>query len=285
MFSIYDLITNTPPTIRVVDIGAMYLGPNKDSFDALLKKGDVSIVGFEPVQSECERLNAMHGVGKHAAKRLYLPYAVGDGSIRTFNITNSLATSSLYEPYTELLDKFQNLENYVQVVQRKEMQTRRLDDIPEAAGADYIKVDVQGAELDVFRGAKNVLKDVVVVQTEVEFVPLYRGQPLFAEVDQILRENGFLFHKLSSTAGRMFKPLIRDNNPDKHGSQMLWADAVYIKNFMNLDELSSEKLLKLAIILHEIYDSLDTCAFVLQAYDRGVKDGLLERYYTRLLGK
>lgn len=278
MFSIYDLMTNTPPTIRVVDVGAMYLGPGKDPFDALLKRDAVSIVGFEPVPSECDKLNAIHG-----AKRLYLPYAIGDGSARTLNVTNTVMTSSLYEPNTELLDKFQNLENLVRVVERMQIQTHRLDDIPEVAGSDYVKVDVQGAELDVFRGATNVLEDAVIVHTEIEFVPLYRDQPLFADVDQQLRKHGFLFHRFSTISSRMFKPLVRDNDPNKPGSQLLWADAVYIKDFMNLDSLSSEKLLKLAIILHEVYQSLDACVFVLQAYDRKAKDGLLERYFKRLV--
>jgi hypothetical protein len=146
-------------------------------------------------------------------------------------------------------------------------------------------VDVQGAELDVFQGAQRLLRNVLVVHTEVEFVPMYREQPLFADVDRVLRESGFLFHNFFGVAGRMFKPLINHNDVNAMGSQLLWADAVYIRNFMHLDQLSPTQLLKLAIILHEVYGSLDVCAFVLQAYDRQVGDGLLDAYYKRLLPK
>jgi FkbM family methyltransferase len=279
MFDIFELIPGQKPTIKVVDVGAMSLGAGTDPFDPLLKQGSVKIVGFEPVQAECDKLNRMHAPG-----RLYLPHVIGDGRKRTFHECNHVMTSSLYEPYTELLDKFQNLENLTQVVSRSDVDTRRLDDIVEVADTDYLKVDVQGAEVDVFNGATNVLREAVMVHTEVEFVPMYRDQPLFAEVDQVMRRNGFLFHKFAGIMGRTFKPLISNNDVNAPGSQLLWGDAVYIKNFMSLDDLVPEKLLKLAILLHVLHRSFDACAFVLQCYQRKTQDKLADRYLFKLTG-
>jgi hypothetical protein len=56
-------------------------------------------------------------------------------------------------------------------------------------------------------------KGVHVQQTEVEFVPLYTNQPLFAEVDIALRELGFVFHRFGGMAGRTMKPLVVSANP------------------------------------------------------------------------
>src|SRR5262249_49269140 len=149
---------------------------------------------------------------------------------------NFSMTSSLFEPNTALLAKFQNLEEAVRVVERWPVETKRLDDIPEVRETDFLKVDVQGAELLVFRGGERMLNDVLVVQTEVEFVPLYKDQPLFADVDTFLRGRGFQFHRMSWT-GRTFKPLILNNDANAAMSQMLWGDAIYVRDFMAFDQL------------------------------------------------
>ncbi len=278
-FDIFEIIPDRP-TIKVIDIGAMTLGPGTDSYSSLEQAGVARIVGFEPVQSECEKLNAAAGDSK-----VYLPYAIGDGTQQKLHVCNYPMTSSLYEPYTSLVEKFQNLANVMEVVQKQEVQTHRLDDIEEVRDPDYLKLDVQGAEFDVLGGAQRALSEAVIVHTEVEFVPLYKDQPLFAEVDQRLRQAGYVFHKFGGLCGRTFKPLVANNNINRALSQLLWADAVYVKDFMALERLSPEKLLKLAIVLHVVYGSWDLAAFVLRARDAQADGDLADQYIQRLTSR
>lgn len=56
---------------------------------------------------------------------------------------------------------------------------------------DLIWIDVQGAELDVFKGAVETLKNVKVILTEAGLQPYYEGQSLKPEIDQFLKEQGF----------------------------------------------------------------------------------------------
>jgi len=274
MFNILEIL---PPfgKIQVIDVGAMDLGA--EIYDPLLKAGVAGVLGFECVQAECDKLNAMA-----RESRAYLPYAIGDGTVRAFHECNFPMTSSLLEPNSELLDRFQNLENLTQVVKKHTMQTKRLDDVSEVAGADFLKLDVQGAELDVMNGGDRVLTDALVVHTEVEFVEMYKGQPLFAEVDQRLRRSGFVFHKFTGVAGRTFKPLVVNNDVNQCLSQMLWADAVYVKDFRTFDRLPAEKLLRLAVILHMVYGSFDLAMQALIAYDRQCSSVLAPAYLQRL---
>merc|ERR1712083_1207607 len=123
--------------------------------------------------------------------------------------------------------------------------TKRLDDLlPELFGSiDFLKLDVQGYELAVLQGAETALRDVLVLHTEVEFVEMYEKQPLFAEVDQFLRRAGFVFHRFASIHGRPMKPVHVTANPLQPISQQLWADAVYIRDFWELQRHSKQQLL------------------------------------------
>jgi hypothetical protein len=56
---------------------------------------------------------------------------------------------------------------------------------------DILKLDLQGYELEALRGATTLLPRVKTITVEVEFVPLYNGQPLFGDVDVCLRQAGF----------------------------------------------------------------------------------------------
>lgn len=279
MFDIRELLPPPLPSFKLVDVGAMLLEGDEDVYAPLLKAFPTRVIGFEPVEAECQRLQAALG-----NQRTFLPYVIGDGAEREFRVCNQPMTSSLYEPNLPLLEVFQNLANLTQVVSRENVQTRRLDDIDEARECDYLKLDVQGAELDVIRGAARTLQDVLVVQAEVEFVPMYKDQPLFAEVDQALRAAGFLFHRLLGFAGRMFKPLAVASGVNAPGSQMLWTEAVYVKNFMELDQVPPRKLLKLAAILHVVFQSFDMAQFVLSKYDAQTNGDLQMQYIRRLMG-
>jgi hypothetical protein len=146
-----------------------------------------------------------------------------------------------------------------------------------------LKIDVQGAEILVLRGAVQRLKSALVVHTEVEFVPLYKDQPLFADVDAHLRSQGFLLHKMGDFGGRAFKPLVWNNDVNAIMSQWLWADAVYVRDFMTFEGVPPAGLLKLAAILHENYGSVDLAAVALEAHDRVAGSGLHMGYIQSLL--
>jgi FkbM family methyltransferase len=277
MFPILSLLPGLP-RLKIVDVGAMSLGPGSPPpYARLLAAVPCDVVGFEPVARECEKLNREAAPGQ-----TFLPHFIGDGRRHTFHECNYSMTSSLLPPNSALLEKFQNLENLTRVVSRSEVETTRLDDLPGVQGTDLLKVDVQGGELMVYQGAERTLNDVLVIQSEVEFVPLYKDQPLFADIDQHLRARGFCFHRFHKVSGRTLKPLVYQGNVNAVMSQMLWADAIYVRDFMAFDRLAPGMLLKLAVILHENYRSYDLAALALQAHDRQQGGDLHARYLARL---
>jgi len=163
-----------------------------------------------------------------------------------------------------------------------EVETNRLNGLQHLPGledVDAIFIDIQGAELETLRNATSVLKNVVLVQTEVEFLELYIDQPLFADVDIFMRESGFMFHTLISPGKRCLKPIIIKGDRNLGLNQMLWCDAIYIRDIMKFDVLSDEKLLKFAFLVNDVYSSIDFCYLALEELDRRNNTKLKHIYF------
>ncbi|MBL8876264.1 MAG: FkbM family methyltransferase [Phycisphaerae bacterium] len=278
-FSLIEMLGDLVPHLHFVDIGAMDLGPDHVPYRELIRPGKTTIVGFEPLRSECEKLNALAAPGQK-----YLPYCIGDGTERNFYITNTGFTSSLYEPNTDLLRAFNNLAELMRVQGVEKLQTVRLDDVREIEDVHFLKLDVQGAELDVLRNSLRLLKNTMLVYTEVEYLELYKGQPLFGDIHEFLRQQGFMLHFVNGFGGRAYSPVSAGRDINMQVRQALWSDAIFVPDFRRLHEYAPERLLALAVMLHELFVSVDLAAVALNHYDRKMGTDLWTEYLRRLTG-
>lgn len=276
MWSLRELFDDLP-MVHVLDVGAA-LG-ERPIYQKLVEAGAARISGFEPTVEECEKLNAKYG-----PPHRFFPLFVGNGKSCTFHETSWSMTGSLLEPNQPLNEHFQQLGELTALKAKHAVQTSRLDDISGLVDVDFIKIDVQGAELMIFEHGPRVLSEAVLIQTEVEFLPLYKEQPLFADVDRHLRGAGYQLHTFLGFGQRAFKPLVKNKQPHLGFRQLLWSDAVYARDFMRLGELSEPKLMKLALLLHDLYESLDLCHVVLAELDRRSGQKWAPRYLARLTG-
>jgi FkbM family methyltransferase len=117
--------------------------------------------------------------------------AVGEsnGIIDFHQSTNRYGTSSVY-PSSGEYDCIEKLPS--QVIQVRSV---RLDENLKNLGVseiDLIWADIQGSELPAFRGAGDLMDNVKAIFTEVEYKPIYLGQPLYPELKQFLDEKGFI---------------------------------------------------------------------------------------------
>ncbi|MEN9254276.1 MAG: FkbM family methyltransferase, partial [Gloeomargarita sp. SZTDM-1c_bins_89] len=179
---------------------------------------NLEIYGFDADPDACEAANTAVAEKGIPWPEIHVPLVLSDRcDTQTLYITQDPMCSSLYPPNEPFLTRFQVEMEMMKGVATVEVETTTLDvfcqeqNLP---GFDYLRTDVQGADLDVLRGAARILAEhLLVVEMEVIFSPLYLGQPLFADVDTFLRQQGFTLFQLSLHVGatRRLFPVV--NNP------------------------------------------------------------------------
>lgn len=262
--------------LRVVDIGSNPIDGTPPYAD-LLKAGAVDLVGFEPQRDALAKLNKTKG-----PYETYYPYAVGDGKPATLYLCRASDMTSTLKPNFALLNHFHGYPQWAEVVGTETVQTVRLDNLEEIGSIDWLKIDIQGGELRVFEHGERRLADTLVIQTEVNFVPLYEGQPLFADIDAWMRAHGFMLHALLEQRKRLYAPLQVNNQIHNGLNQLTTADAVYVPNVENLTKLSAGQLSKLAAILSFAYGSYDLALRVLMIRDLSSEGDHAKRYLVSL---
>jgi FkbM family methyltransferase len=65
------------------------------------------------------------------------------------------------------------------------------DDICASSKNVYMKIDTQGYESKVLRGAQKTLPRIGIVQLEMSLVPLYDGEPLLPEICNLMKSYGY----------------------------------------------------------------------------------------------
>lgn len=234
----------------VVDIGANPIDGDAP-YKAMLQRRICRLVGFDPHPEALIRLNA-----SKSDLETYLPYAIGDGEDHSLKICHGIGFASLFQPDEMTLTHFPRFSELGRVVDEIKLSTRRLDDIEEIEQIDFLKIDVQGSELSVFKHGHGRLAEAVAVQTEVSFVPLYRKQPVFGDIDLELRSLGFIPHTFAAINKKMVAPMM---GPDAAAAlnQIVEADVVYVRDFIKADAMGIEQLKHLALIAHHCYGSYD----------------------------
>ena len=235
---------------HVVDIGANPIDGDPP-YKELLASGLCRLTGFEPQADALAALNRAK-----SARETYLPYAVGDGTAKTLYVCRYPGFTSTLKPDALTLDVFQAFKANAAIVREEPVSTRRLDDIAEVDAVDFLKIDIQGGELDVFRHGRGKLGSAVMIQTEVSFVTLYENQPALGDVDLELRRQGFIPHCIPAYKKAVIAPFMVNNDPHLPLNQALEADMVYVRDFRRGD-LTDRQLKALCLLAHSCYRSYD----------------------------
>lgn len=183
----------------VIDVGA-----NKGQFALLVQEIAplAEIISFEPLQAASEVYDTV--LGSHPNCKLF-NLALGEkAGKKRIHISNKDDSSSLL-PITALQN---NLFPGTFEKSSADVEQDCLDSLltlEDLAGHVLLKIDVQGYELEVLKGASTLLAGVEFVYVELSFMELYAGQPNAIDIISFLHSFNFVMsgvYNISSDAGR-----------------------------------------------------------------------------------
>lgn len=186
----------------VIHIGA-HFGQEFLTYNSLNIK---NIVFFEPVPKTFYKLK--ENIGDNAIlKNIALGNMIGEIEMN-IESANQGQSSSILEPNI-------HLKQYPHIIFNEKIKVpiTKLDTfIGEFKNIyNFINIDVQGYELEVFKGSIDILENIDYIMTEVNRDEVYKNCPMIEDIDNFLNKYGF-------------------NRVETVWDGGTWGDAFYIKN-------------------------------------------------------
>ncbi len=174
------------------------------------------IISFEPLTAAHQRLAAVAAADPSwiVAPRAALGSAKGS---TTINVSGNSVSSSVLP----MLAAHLAVAPQSRYVATETVALERLDEllpaIFSAAGPVFLKMDTQGYEAEVLKGAAGILSRVVAIQMEISLIPLYQEAPTFIQIVTAMGDLGF--HLFQIIPG--FRNVVT--------GQMLQLDGIFVR--------------------------------------------------------
>jgi len=196
----------------VLDVGA-----NVGKFTKMISKilSNVNIHSFEPL-ADCYK--ELIENTKHLDNINYFNFALGEKESESIIYHNEFTPSSSILKMKDLHKKIfpETTHSFNEIIQ-----IRDLDGVNDEINwiqKTLMKIDVQGFEMSVLRGANSSLNKIDIIIIETIFLELYKNQARFDDIYNFLVERNFSYQ------GNF------DQMKDPKSGRIIYADAIFIRN-------------------------------------------------------
>jgi len=225
--------------IVVCDVGARGAAP--EELAPLF--GDMLYYAFDADEEECNRLRQLDHPFR---ERSLFPYFIGSDAPETpFYLYKARGESSTFLPGKRFATVFAGAEFGVE--REITMSSISLDTFfanEEAHLPDFLKLDTQGSELEILRGASRAVQSATLIEVEVEFIEVYKGQPLFKDVLEFMTANGFELLYLNRVFGHRTQYFTGGSR-----GQLVFGDALFGRREDQLAEFTPAQIAKYILLL------------------------------------
>lgn len=220
----------------------------------------LDVLGFEADPAEAAHLVETAGKSAAWAGFKILPNAIADkrGPV-TLHLLRRANNSSILPVDPKWYERY-SLAGF-ELEKKIQLDAVPLDDIvfgEVGKGSRYgelLKVDTQGAELRIFKGAERTLRErTLCIICEASFFTVYDGAPLFSELELYLRERGFSFYGFLDFQQRSTRRL--DKRLTRGRERYMQADAIFFKDpaDQKIPDVRSLEVLVLAATVLGFFD-------------------------------
>lgn len=228
--------------ISLLDLGSSFgIEPRWKKVSKYLK-----YYGCEPNIKFSEKKN------KNFLSYKIFPFIIGKKNLKkkiNINICKNPGVSSIFTPNYNFLKLFLNWQRF-KIIYKKNFFCKSIDSL-KLNNIDFMKLDLQGAELDALKGSKNVLKQLLGLEVEVEFQEIYQKQPLYGDINKFLINKKFDFNDFVYIARH-------ERNKFSGFGQSIFANALYLKSpeFVNKNVKNKKKIINY-ILICLLYNKFD----------------------------
>lgn len=187
-------MNNDDTLIRLVDVGALG-GLNKkwrSHFNRLWP------ILFEPNPTEAERLRAS---AKPYPRATVIDLALASSSgERILHVAKNPTCSSLLQPNFQFLRQY-GIHVHFEMIGAETVKCARYDELFQAGTVpvpDIVKIDAQGFEYEILLGFGSLLNEVLGIELESHFYPIYQHQKSISDLVKLLDAYGFVLRKIDS---------------------------------------------------------------------------------------
>ena len=194
----------------IFDVGANE-GQSIERFKSIFPKSIIH--SFEPIKECYEKIIKIYD-----KKNIFINnYALGDKDCeRFFYINKNTYTSSFFK----INNKYKELVNSDRINMSVKKKISTIDGylaLHKIKKIDILKIDTQGYELNILKGAKKSLKNKIkFIELELILADYYKKKVKFYEIDKLLSENNFILYDMGNIS--------YDKN-----KQLVWFDLLYLK--------------------------------------------------------